>query len=200
MTAYGVLMAIEAAVQHYYQRDDFEGLRFAVQGLGNVGYPTVRASAGAWCGAGGERRRPGSDGQGRGRAAGGGGRARGDLRADGRRVRALRAGCGAQRPDHPAPARAAGLRRGQQPAGRAAARRDAGGARHRLRAGLSRQCRRRDRLPPGGDRRQPGGGAGLGRAHPRHHRRSCSRAPPPRGETPLQVADRIVRDRIRAPA
>ena len=39
VTAYGVLMAIEAAVKHYYQRDDFQGLRFAVQGLGNVGYP-----------------------------------------------------------------------------------------------------------------------------------------------------------------
>lgn len=39
VTAYGVLMAIEAAVRHYDQRDDFDGLRFAVQGLGNVGYP-----------------------------------------------------------------------------------------------------------------------------------------------------------------
>lgn len=42
VTAYGVLMAIEAAVQHYYQRDDFKGLRFAVQGLGNVGFPLCR--------------------------------------------------------------------------------------------------------------------------------------------------------------
>src|SRR3954454_21479856 len=39
VTAYGVLMAIEAAVRHFYQRSDFAGLRFAVQGLGNVGYP-----------------------------------------------------------------------------------------------------------------------------------------------------------------
>jgi leucine dehydrogenase len=39
VTAYGVLMAIEAAVRHYYQRPDLAGLRFAVQGLGNVGYP-----------------------------------------------------------------------------------------------------------------------------------------------------------------
>jgi len=39
VTAYGVLMAIEAAVRHYYQRDTLEGLRVAVQGLGNVGYP-----------------------------------------------------------------------------------------------------------------------------------------------------------------
>jgi leucine dehydrogenase len=39
VTAYGVLMAIEAAARHYYQRPDFEGLRFAVQGLGNVGFP-----------------------------------------------------------------------------------------------------------------------------------------------------------------
>ena len=42
VTAFGVLMAIEAAVQHYYQRNDFEGLRFAVQGLGNVGFPLCR--------------------------------------------------------------------------------------------------------------------------------------------------------------
>jgi leucine dehydrogenase len=39
VTAWGVLMAIVAAVRHYYRRDDFAGLRFAVQGLGNVGYP-----------------------------------------------------------------------------------------------------------------------------------------------------------------
>jgi leucine dehydrogenase len=32
-------MAIAAAVGHYYQRLDFEGLRFAVQGLGTVGHP-----------------------------------------------------------------------------------------------------------------------------------------------------------------
>lgn len=42
VTAYGVLMAIQASVQHYYQRDDFRGLRFAVQGLGNVGLPLCR--------------------------------------------------------------------------------------------------------------------------------------------------------------
>ena len=39
VTAFGVLMAIEAAVGHFYQRTGLEGLRFAVQGLGNVGYP-----------------------------------------------------------------------------------------------------------------------------------------------------------------
>ena len=39
VTAYGVLMAIESAVRHFYQRSDLAGLRFAVQGLGNVGYP-----------------------------------------------------------------------------------------------------------------------------------------------------------------
>ena len=58
-----------------------------------------------------------------------------------------------------------GLRRGQQPARRGAARRGAGGARHRVRAGLSGQCRRRDRLPPGGDRRP---------ARPRCWRRSSA--------------------------
>jgi leucine dehydrogenase len=39
VTAYGVLMAIEATVRHYYCQDDLKGLRFAVQGLGNVGFP-----------------------------------------------------------------------------------------------------------------------------------------------------------------
>jgi leucine dehydrogenase len=39
VTAYGVLMAIEATVRHYYRQGDLKGLRFAVQGLGNVGFP-----------------------------------------------------------------------------------------------------------------------------------------------------------------
>jgi leucine dehydrogenase len=39
VTAWGVLMAIEAAIGHFYRQSDFRGLRFAVQGLGNVGYP-----------------------------------------------------------------------------------------------------------------------------------------------------------------
>ena len=43
VTAYGVLMAIEAAVHHYYQRDELSGLKFAVQGLGNVGFPLCRS-------------------------------------------------------------------------------------------------------------------------------------------------------------
>ena len=80
VTAYGVLMAIEAAVEHYYQRNDFSGLRFAVQGLGNVGYPLCEHLRARGARAGGQRRRPGAHRQGRRRAAGGGGRARGDLR------------------------------------------------------------------------------------------------------------------------
>ena len=52
VTAHGVLMAIEAAVRHYYQRDELAGLQFAVQGLGNVGCPAVplpaRARAPSW--------------------------------------------------------------------------------------------------------------------------------------------------------
>ena len=184
VTAYGVLMAIGAAVKHYYQRDDFQGLRFAVQGLGNVGYPLceqLRARGASLVVSDVEPARTAKAAR---RAAGGGGRARGDLRADGRRVLALRAGSGAQRPDRPEPARTAGLRWRQQPAGRAAPRRDAGGARNCLRAGLSRQCRRGDRLPHGGDRRQPGRGSGLGRAHPGHHRRMCSRARLPVAKPP----------------
>jgi leucine dehydrogenase len=39
VTAYGVLMAIEATAQHYHRQSDLKGLRFAVQGLGNVGFP-----------------------------------------------------------------------------------------------------------------------------------------------------------------
>lgn len=39
VTAYGVLMAITAAARHKLERDDLQGLRVAVQGLGNVGLP-----------------------------------------------------------------------------------------------------------------------------------------------------------------
>lgn len=38
-TAYGVLMAIEAAVSGIMQRSDLNGIHVAVQGLGNVGLP-----------------------------------------------------------------------------------------------------------------------------------------------------------------
>ena len=179
VTAYGVLMAIEAAVQHYYQRDDFAGPALRRPGAGQCRLSPVRLPARARCRARGQRRRSGACRPGRRRARRRGGGARGDLRPARRRVRAVRARRRAQRPDHPAPARAPGLRRGQQPARRAAPRRGAGGARHRLRAGLSGQCRRRHRLPPGSDRRQPGGRAGLGRAHPRHHPRRAARAPRP---------------------
>ncbi|MYM63619.1 Glu/Leu/Phe/Val dehydrogenase [Pseudomaricurvus sp. HS19] len=37
-TAYGVFMAIKTALQFRYQSDDLNGVRVAVQGLGNVGY------------------------------------------------------------------------------------------------------------------------------------------------------------------
>jgi leucine dehydrogenase len=39
VTAYGVLMAIQAAVRHRFGRDDLAGFEVAVQGLGNVGFP-----------------------------------------------------------------------------------------------------------------------------------------------------------------
>jgi leucine dehydrogenase len=39
ITAYGVLMAIRAAVWQRFGRDDLAGLEVAVQGLGNVGFP-----------------------------------------------------------------------------------------------------------------------------------------------------------------
>jgi leucine dehydrogenase len=39
VTAYGVLMAIRAAARHRFGRDDLAGLKVAVQGLGNVGFP-----------------------------------------------------------------------------------------------------------------------------------------------------------------
>ena len=39
VTAYGVLMAIEAVVEQVLGRQDLEGFRVAVQGLGNVGLP-----------------------------------------------------------------------------------------------------------------------------------------------------------------
>lgn len=42
VTAFGVLMAIEAAVAHRLERAELAGLRVAVQGLGNVGGPLCR--------------------------------------------------------------------------------------------------------------------------------------------------------------
>ncbi len=39
VTAYGVLMAIEASARELFGRSDLAGLRVAVQGLGNVGMP-----------------------------------------------------------------------------------------------------------------------------------------------------------------
>ena len=49
VTAYGVFQAIRAAVQHAFDRQDLDGLRVAVQGLGAVGMPLCRylADAGA---------------------------------------------------------------------------------------------------------------------------------------------------------
>jgi leucine dehydrogenase len=49
VTAYGVFQAISAAVAHTLGRHDLDGLRVAVQGLGNVGLPLCRylADAGA---------------------------------------------------------------------------------------------------------------------------------------------------------
>lgn len=41
-TAYGVYMAIRAAVQYAMGRTDLSGIRIAVQGLGNVGYALCR--------------------------------------------------------------------------------------------------------------------------------------------------------------
>jgi leucine dehydrogenase len=42
VTAYGVFQALGAAVEHGLGRRDLEGLRVAVQGLGNVGMPLCR--------------------------------------------------------------------------------------------------------------------------------------------------------------
>jgi leucine dehydrogenase len=49
VTAYGVLHAMRAAIEHALGRQELEGLRVAVQGLGNVGMPLCRylAEAGA---------------------------------------------------------------------------------------------------------------------------------------------------------
>lgn len=42
VTARGVLHGIEAAVKHRYDRDDLEGIRVAIQGVGNVGFNLAR--------------------------------------------------------------------------------------------------------------------------------------------------------------
>jgi leucine dehydrogenase len=49
VTAYGVFQAMRAAIEHALGRQDLNGLRVAVQGLGNVGLPLCRylAEAGA---------------------------------------------------------------------------------------------------------------------------------------------------------
>lgn len=43
VTAYGVQMGIEAAIEHRFGQSDCNGLRVAVQGLGNVGMPLSRS-------------------------------------------------------------------------------------------------------------------------------------------------------------
>ena len=117
VTAYGVLMAIRAAVRQATGRDRLEGLRVAIQGLGNVGRPL----AGYLHEAGAELIVADLDPA---RVA----QAVRELGAQavepeavydqrGRSVRALRARRGAQRPDHPAASGADRLRRRQQPAG-----------------------------------------------------------------------------------
>jgi leucine dehydrogenase len=42
VTAYGVFQAMRAAIEHALGRQDLEGLRVAIQGLGNVGLPLCR--------------------------------------------------------------------------------------------------------------------------------------------------------------
>lgn len=42
VTAYGVFTGLKAAVKHRLQRDDLEGLKVSVQGLGHVGYYLCR--------------------------------------------------------------------------------------------------------------------------------------------------------------
>ncbi|MDH3671653.1 MAG: amino acid dehydrogenase [Gammaproteobacteria bacterium] len=43
VTAYGVLMSMQAAVAHRFGKADFSGLRISVQGLGNVGMPLCQS-------------------------------------------------------------------------------------------------------------------------------------------------------------
>lgn len=51
-TAYGVVSGIRAAVRHRFSREDLNGLRVAVQGMGNVGFRVARhlreAGAALW--------------------------------------------------------------------------------------------------------------------------------------------------------
>ena len=65
------------------------------------------------------------------------------------------------------------------------ARRGAGGARDRLRARLSGECRRRHRLPPGSHRRQPCAVLARSRGSAPSPA-TCWRAPPATGDTPLR--------------
>ena len=150
VTACGVFQAIRAAVAHALGRGrTSKACGSRCRASGNVGLPLCRhlAEAGATLIVTDlDRARVAEAVRALRRA---GGRARGDLRAGGRRVRALRARRRAERPDNSAPRRRDRLRRRQQPARRGAPRRRARRAWHPVRAGLHRQCRRRDRLSPG---------------------------------------------------
>jgi hypothetical protein len=193
-TAFGVFSALGAAAEVCLGRHDLEGLRVAVQGLGNVGMPL--------CGY---------------LAAAGAALVVSDLDLDRCEQAAIAYGAtvvepeaiytqdldvfapggawrGAERCDHPSTALPHRLRRCQQPACGDSARRGVGGVRHCVRAGLPGECRGRYRLRSRKDRRSTrrGAVARIG-AITRDVLRRASET----GATPLSVADAIVRARIR---
>ena len=148
VTGYGVYMAMKAAAKARWGNDSLAGKRVAMQGAGKVAQYLARhlheegvkllvtdidaakvqrfvADFGA------EAVAPGRD-----------------LRCCRRHLRTLRAGCHAQRPDHPPAQGRDHLRRGEQPARRAAPRGGGREAGHVLHSRLRGQRRRRDQHLP----------------------------------------------------
>ena len=170
-TALGVRRGIEACVQLKLGKKTLEGVHVAVQGVGHVGYHLCKELARARGQALGRRRRPA---QGRARAPRvrrEGRPARRHLRRRLRRLRAVRARLGAQRPDHPAHQGDDRRRRREQPARRAAPRRRPERARHPLRARLRHQRRRPHQRRQEVDRLRRGQGARQDAEDLRHHPR-----------------------------
>src|ERR1700681_2139772 len=176
VTAFGVFEALRAAAEVCLDRSDLEGLRVAVQGLGNVGMPL--------CGY---------------LSVAGAALVVSDLDANLCAQAAVTYGATvaapeeihAQHVDVFAPAAlgavlndatipclrcrvVCGGANNQLAEARHDAGRGVGGTRHRVRAGLSGECRRRYRLPPRNHRRPASRGARFGRAHRRHHPRRAA--------------------------
>ncbi len=169
VTAYGVLMALRAAVRHLMGRDELAGLRVAIQGLGNVGRPLADHLHAA----GAELIVADLDPARAARTADELGAQAVDPAAIYDQPVDLLAPCamGGVLDDETIPRLRAKIVCGGANNQLAQPRHadDARRPRHPLRPRLPRQRRRRDRLPSGADRRFAGGRARRGRPDRGHH-------------------------------